>query len=419
MKIQIKFKNRLALIATTLFFSTTFNSGALAQEESVSGKILKYIARIGEAKQLDSAKAIYAQFLREYPEQDHKNTPYFFNMARAGLARTMIKTNAPQALQMIEAVAPGQIRRNSLGGLCNELLKIGKAQEAEAILKKELAPGKSDSLNYYTYSYNYADLLYQLKRYPEALQWITPVNEKKGLKGNQQMALYAYILTENKQYENAFEVLSNLVKEGMATDEMKAGLKKVWLAKGNKAQNYAPYVQGLMKSLNLATVEDLKKHEVNYAAPDFTLTDLNGKEVNLASLKGKVVMLDFWATWCGPCVGAFPAMQKAVNKYKNNKNVVFLFINSWESETNPTKRKALVQKFFTGKPYQFDVLLDPNPGTKQGDYVVISKYGVKGIPAKFIIDKKGNVRYALKGFNGGDDATVEEISIAIDNLVKM
>lgn len=418
MKIQI-IKNRLTIIGVILLFSVTCNLNALAQKEPATGAVLKYITGIGEAKELDSAKAIYAELLKRYPEKDHKNIHYFFNMARANLATKMIRENDPQSLQMIEAIVPGQIRRNSLGGICNELLKAGKAYQAEDILKKELAAGKSDSLNYYTYCYNYADLLYQLKRYPEALNWIAYVEERNGLKGNRQKALYAYILTENRQYDNALAVLSDLVKEGMATDEMKAGLKKVWLAKGYKTQDYLPYLQGLMKHLNHSTVDDLKKHLVNYAAPDFTLTNLEGKKVSLASLKNKIVVLDFWATWCGPCVGAFPAMQRAVNKYKDNKDVVFLFINSWEPEKDPEKRRALVQKFFADKPFQFNVLLDTRPVPEQENYLVISKYGVKGIPAKFIIDKSGNVRYALTGFNGGDDATVEELSIAINNLIKL
>ncbi|MDR6785527.1 thiol-disulfide isomerase/thioredoxin [Pedobacter africanus] len=394
------------------------SSGSYAQNENLTKKIYAFVTRMGEQKQLDSMKSIYTQMQKTYPEQDHKDLHYIYSIAKGNLALAMIKANDPMANQMIGAIPEGQMRRNYLGSIINQLLKSGKMTQAEKLLKDALAPGKKDSANYYTYSYNYADLLYQLKRYKEALQWITPVKEIVGLKSKNQKTLYGFILYKNKKYDESIEVLSSMVKEGMANDEAKQVLREAWIASGNKIENFDLFLTGLLKNLNTDRIEYMKGHEVNYDAPDFKLVNLEGKEVTLSSLRNKVVMLDFWATWCGPCVGAFPAMQKAVDKYKNNKNVEFLFINSWETESDMLKRKQKVKEFLADKPYSFNVLLDPNPGTKQSDYLVISKYKVKGIPAKFIIDKDGKVRYALTGFNGGDDATVEEISIAIDNLLK-
>src|SRR5690554_8083345 len=79
-------------------------------------------------------------------------------------------------------------------------------------------------------------------------------------------------------------------------------------------------------------------------APDFTLEDLEGNTVSLKDLEGKVVVLDFWATWCAPCIKSFPAMQMAVNKYKDDPEVEFLFINTWEQRDEP---KDMIQQLMT------------------------------------------------------------------------
>ncbi|CAN5550231.1 hypothetical protein BH11BAC5_BH11BAC5_51430 [soil metagenome] len=116
-------------------------------------------------------------------------------------------------------------------------------------------------------------------------------------------------------------------------------------------------------------------------AIDFNLTNLEGKNVKLSDYRGKVVVLDFWATWCGPCKASFPNMQKLVNEYKN-KNVAFFFIDTWE-EGNPTAIKEEVAKFITNKEYTFNVLFDSKRE-------IVTKYKIEEIPTKIVIDKNGD-----------------------------
>ncbi|MBF4470035.1 TlpA family protein disulfide reductase [Flavobacterium sp. HJJ] len=117
-------------------------------------------------------------------------------------------------------------------------------------------------------------------------------------------------------------------------------------------------------------------------AINFSLKNLEGKVINLSDLKGKVVVLDFWATWCGPCKASFPAMQELVTKYKD-KNVEFLFVNTWEKgKENETTEK--VTNFINDKKYSFNVVFDY-------DDAITAKYKIEGIPTKILIDKNGSV----------------------------
>ncbi len=126
-----------------------------------------------------------------------------------------------------------------------------------------------------------------------------------------------------------------------------------------------------------------KSKYIDKPAPGFSLFDLDGQKVKLSDFKGKVVLVDFWATWCGPCLRAMPYIQTLHEKYKED-GIIVLGINSWERK--PDKVKTVLK----AKKISYNILLDPKN-------VVIGKYGVKGIPSFFIIDKEGIVRYSYLG----------------------
>ncbi|MBI6871088.1 TlpA family protein disulfide reductase [Clostridium aciditolerans] len=121
---------------------------------------------------------------------------------------------------------------------------------------------------------------------------------------------------------------------------------------------------------------------VKVKAPNFKLKDLNGKEVSLSDLKGKGVFLNFWATWCPPCRGEMPDIQKL---YEENKNSDFIII-----AINIGEDKDTVKSFIDSNGYKFQILLDSDQSTA-------SKYSITGIPASFFIDKNGNIIYKKTG----------------------
>jgi thiol-disulfide isomerase/thioredoxin len=116
------------------------------------------------------------------------------------------------------------------------------------------------------------------------------------------------------------------------------------------------------------------------------ITDLNGASVDLAAYKGKVVMLDFWETWCVPCIRSFPGMDRAVREYPDEFAVIA--ISPGFSDTD-----ADISGFVTGVDYRFT-------WAKGAD--LATELGVQGIPYKVFLDKDGNVQAVEVGSRGPD-----------------
>ncbi len=127
-------------------------------------------------------------------------------------------------------------------------------------------------------------------------------------------------------------------------------------------------------------------------APTFDLPGDN-KSISLTKLKGKVVFLDFWASWCDPCRKSFPWMNDMLSRY-DRKDFTIIAINLDSSREDAAK-------FLDKVPADFDVAYDPE-GT------VATKYNLKAMPSSYLIDKKGQLVFAHKGYREGDASEIEE-----------
>ena len=129
-------------------------------------------------------------------------------------------------------------------------------------------------------------------------------------------------------------------------------------------------------------------------APDFELEDLQGNKVSLASFEGKLVFLNFWATWCGPCRAEMPSMQ-ALYESLGNESFEIVAINLRES-------RNLVQEFVDEFEFTFQVLLDTSGQ-------VSASYGTRNIPTSYLIGPDGKAIGFMIGSRTWEDPEVESL----------
>ncbi len=120
-------------------------------------------------------------------------------------------------------------------------------------------------------------------------------------------------------------------------------------------------------------------------APDFSLKTLNGQEITLSGLRGKVILLDFWATWCGPCKESIPHLAQL---YRNQRERGFELIGMSKDRLEDIE---MVRRFVTSMEIPYPIVITPDE--------VARKYRVTGLPTAILIDRRGTIRERIVGFN--------------------
>jgi peroxiredoxin len=136
------------------------------------------------------------------------------------------------------------------------------------------------------------------------------------------------------------------------------------------------------------------------AAPDFSLPARDGGQVRLSELRGQVVMINFWATWCGPCRQEMPLLQQIHTKYEP---LGFTMLG-----VNVEPDSVAAQNWLKGMPVTFPILFDRKSE-------VSSSFGVEAMPSTVLIDREGHVRHVHRGYKPGDEAIYADL---VRGLVK-
>ena len=155
--------------------------------------------------------------------------------------------------------------------------------------------------------------------------------------------------------------------------------------------NFSRALAALLLAAMVAFVPLTVTHaaEMNEAAPDFTLKSLGGENLKLSEMAGNVVLINFWASWCGPCREEMPLLNALHNKYEP------LGFTVWG--VNVEENSANAQGFLNDFPVDFPILLDDTNKVSR-------QFKVIAMPTTVVVDRDGNMRYLHQGYKSGDEA---------------
>lgn len=127
-------------------------------------------------------------------------------------------------------------------------------------------------------------------------------------------------------------------------------------------------------------------------APEIGLSDFDGQRVSMRSLRGRVVLVDFWASWCGPCAEEMPVLERLHTRYASQGLTIVA--------VSQDQREELARRFMEEHPVSFRVVHD-------GEHAVARRYGPPRMPTSYLIDRRGVVRHIHAGFRQADADVLE------------
>lgn len=412
-------------ISGLILFVITCGFNILTAQDISKKELARNIDAAKIYKETDPGKKekTYLSWLKKYPPAYFKNSPALYEYIKIELSASFIRAGKVQkGLNYANQLKPGHWRGEGRAETAAALFESGYLNEAASFYKKAIDDTRfylvrekdstvkaADSLHLTSYSFSLAQILFK-QNHPAEARIYGAYSYQHNIEDLQEITLlYADILLANRQYATAFNVLEKEMKTGRPINEVRTRLREAFNMTRDTT-GWRQYISGLNELIHHKRKDALRKEMINIPAPAFTLYDLDGNIVSLSDYKGKIVVIDFWATWCIPCRQSFPFMQKAVNKFGDSNAVHFLFIHTWEKENHAVKA---ARDFIKKYNYRFHVLMDlKDPVTEVNNTVF--DYQVGALPAKFLVDKKGMIRFKIEPMLGNEEYALDELGIMIE-----
>ncbi|MDR6781483.1 peroxiredoxin [Pedobacter africanus] len=390
MKANSLYKAAACLIGLCMFVNPVF-AQSLSADTSVSG-LFNAIKSEVDASRME----VLLKTLLRQPDQGNKQILADVSTQMTAVAYAEAG-NIEKASYWIGQIKDLSMQGSSRAAVVTIWINADKLAAAEQMI--EAAANREQLLS------QLGIIRFKQGKYQEALPYL----KKQGM-GSSEYYILALMRLGNDDL--AFTESNQLLRNSAhISAELKSGIKAIFVKKYGNEQRFNFLIDSLKAAENKKMLTKITRMEVNEQAPDFELKDLNGKTVSLKSLRGKIVILDFWATWCQPCVASFPGMQKAVDYFKDDKDVVFMFIHTMEKSSTADED---ARRMLAAKKNRFDVYMDWKDKAT-GKSPVCAAYRISGIPAKFFIDRNGVIRYKNSGYIGVEEA-IPEIKMIVDKI---
>lgn len=230
-------------------------------------------------------------------------------------------------------------------------------------------------------------LSYKLGNKTDALKWLSEV--RNTLQSKELLLKVANVYKQMGDNAAATEMLGNAYKLTPFDKSTTALLKESILANGGTEADFKAKLAVLEKEWKASHFNSLNKIILDKPFPDFQIVDMNKKPLTAADLKGKVVLIDLWATWCKPCIEFFPYLQVIYDKYKDDKDVMFVILNTASGNTFEDAFTWVDQNKQFPFPFYFNE-----------DKKLSAKLDVNTIPTTFLLDQDGKIRFKKVGNEG-------------------
>ena len=345
----------------------------------------------------------YDQFLKLFRDFDFKtaNEVYRWNLTRAEMQG---RKDKKVLFELSGKIIPYLVERRTDGSYREDFGGDRQKEQENA----------DDQLN--DRLFTHISLAYATKNYEDALGSFRYLSAK-GQYGNADLnAMHMNMLKETGDTRGVAALLEASVKANAVTPAMFNEMKQLYMDqhKGS-TEGYEKYLSALMPEDKKAEMRaHVMANMVNYPLPPFTLESASGRFVSSAEWKDKIVVIDFWATWCRPCIMAFPGMQLLIDQYANDPKVAVYMIGTMQNGDYKTKSVNYVKS----QGYRFNLLHDAVSADGEQSAVFRSLaplFKSSGIPRKIIV-KNGIVRYSSEGYGGSPSELRDELAMAIEIL---